>query len=94
VILRCNKSVTYSVKCAHQRAYDPDDGTGPGWYAWVGAPGDQSDWCAGPFATREAAEEGAMRKLERDGYTVTAIEKPKKARLPKGMRAKKRAVKS
>lgn len=93
MILHATKTTTLSVSCAHQRAYDPDDGTGPGWYAWVGSPGDQSDWCCGPFATREAAEEGVMRRLERMGYTVRAIEKLRPRRT-KAMRAKKRGAKS
>lgn len=89
MILRCTKHTTYEARCVYQREHDYSDNTYPGWYAWVGPPGDQSDFVVGPCKTRAAAEESAMRSLERIGYTVRAIEKPKPPRT-KAMRAKRK----
>lgn len=63
MIVKVTKTVEYEIGIQYQRNYDPDDGQQPGYYAWVGEPGQQSDWCLGPFKTREAAIAGAKKRL-------------------------------
>lgn len=69
--VRATKTVEYEISVSEQREYDPDDGTGPGFYAWVGTPGDQSDWVVGPCKSRMAARTAAVKRLERMGYKLT-----------------------
>jgi hypothetical protein len=68
--VRATKTVECAISVSEQREYDPDDGTGPGFYAWVGPPGDQSDFAVGPFKTAKAARVGACERLRRMGYEL------------------------
>jgi hypothetical protein len=68
--VRATKAVVYEIRISRQREHDPDDGTGPGFYAWVGPPDDQSDFAVGPFKTMADARVGACERLRRMGYQV------------------------
>lgn len=71
--VRATKSVTYEIRVSEQRERDPEDGTGPGFYAWVGPPDDQSDFAVGPFKTAADARQGAVLRLEQMDYKVTRV---------------------
>lgn len=70
MIVKCTSTTTMEITVSHQERDDPEDGTRKGFYAWVGPPDDQSDFAVGPFATKKAAEDGALVRLKRHGYTV------------------------
>lgn len=56
---------TLRITISHQSYDDPDDGTGAGYYAWVGEPGEQSDFVIGPCASKKRAEVLARARITR-----------------------------
>lgn len=55
------------IRVSHQDHYDDYDNTGPGYYAWVGPPNDQSDFVLGPYSTEVKAYEAAEKRLKLGG---------------------------
>lgn len=68
--VKATKTVDYEIGVQHQERDDLDDGQRAGYWAWVGPPGNQSDFCVGPFKTAKAARVGACERLRRMGYDL------------------------
>ena len=64
------KTVEYEIRLSKQENRDHDYGTRPGWYAWVGPPGEGSDFVVGPHKTGRAARVAACEQLRRIGYEL------------------------
>jgi len=62
-VITVTKHCSYEITISYQAEEDPYDGSGPGYYAWVGAPGQQSDFCVGPYKTAKLAEQAAEKRL-------------------------------
>lgn len=87
MLVKCTKSTTDQIGVSHQEC-DDRDGTKAGFYAWVGPPDDQSDFALGPFVSRAAAHEGALKKLRAMGYTVRTSHQRSAAKSRKGRRSR------
>lgn len=70
MLVKATKTVTYEISIYEQLEDDPEDGMRKGIYAFVGPPDEQSEFAVGPFKSRMAARTGAVKQLERMGYTV------------------------
>ena len=73
MIVKCTKTRAMEIVIRHQSFYDDYDNIGPGYYAWVGPPDDQSDFVVGPCDSEGDAIECAKRKLRQMGYRLSEV---------------------